>query len=431
MKKNLYKINFKGKYVIENNDQFRRNFLKFLLASPLIGYTGITQASNGGILDPDLQFILDLKKELISSPEDALNVFDLEAVARETLPPAHYGYIATGVGDERSQIANRQGYKNIRLKARRMVDVRNIDTSVTLFGRKWASPLAIAPTGSQRAYHVQGELAVARAAKEKGKLMMLSNVTSNSVEDVNEARGEPVWFQLYARDHWASNLEIIERAEHAGCPVLILTVDMVGDSYRETQDIFIRRDVRDCSACHGEVRSSYIGRPMYDGIDLDAHLAAGERLEWDLVKKIKDSTDMKLIIKGITHPLDAKLCVEHGVDGIIVSNHGGRSQADSRGTIEILPEIIKAIDGEIPVMVDGGIRRGSDIFKALALGATAVDIGRPYLWGLGAFGQAGVERILDILDAEFKVVMQQMGVTSIDQIKTSSLALPWGFGQGS
>ena len=134
MKKNLHKINFKGKYVMESNAQYRRNFLKFLLASPLIGYAGITQASNASELDPDLQFILDLKKELISSPDDALNIFDLEAVARETLPPAHYGYIATGVGDERSQIANRQGYKNIRLKARRMVDVRNIDTSVTLFG---------------------------------------------------------------------------------------------------------------------------------------------------------------------------------------------------------------------------------------------------------------------------------------------------------
>ena len=412
---------------MENNDHYRRNFLKFLLASPLIGYAGITQASDASKLDPDIQFILDLKKDLISSPEDALNIFDLEAVARDTLPRAHYGYIATGVGDERSQIANRQGYRDIHLKARRMVDVRNIDTSVTLFGRKWASPLAIAPTGHQGAYHPEGELAVARAARKKGKLMMLSNVTSNSVEDVNEARGEPVWFQLYARDHWPSNLKLIERAERAGCPALILTVDMVGASYRETQDLFMKQDDRDCTACHGEVRSPFRGRPMYDGIDLDAYLAAGERFDWDLVKKIKDTTDMKLIIKGITHPADAKLCVRNGVDGIIVSNHGGRSQADSRGTIEILPDIIKAVRGKIPVMVDGGIRRGSDIFKALALGATAVDIGRPYLWGLGAFGQDGVERVLDIFDAEFKVVMQQMGITSIDQIKPSSLALPQGF----
>ncbi|MBT5186694.1 MAG: alpha-hydroxy-acid oxidizing protein, partial [Kordiimonadaceae bacterium] len=326
---------------MDNNDQYRRNFLKFLLASPLIGYAGVTKASDASKLDPDLQFIMDLKKELISSPEDALNIFDLEAVARDTLPRAHYGYIATGVGDERSQIANRQGYRDIHLKARRMVDVRNIDMSVTLFGRKWASPLAIAPTGHQGAYHPEGELAVASAAKEKGKLMMLSNVTSNSVEDVNEARGEPVWFQLYARNHWPSNLKLIERAERAGCPVLILTVDMVGASYRETQDRFMKQDDRDCAACHGEVRSPFRGRPMYDGIDLDAYLGAGERFDWGLVKKIKDTTDMKLIIKGITHPIDAKLCVENGVDGLIVSNHGGRSQADSRGTIEILPDVIK------------------------------------------------------------------------------------------
>lgn len=415
--------------MIDNNDQHRRNFLKFLMASPLIGYAGASWATETDELDPDLKYITELKKQLISAPEEALNIFDLEAVARNTLPPAHYGYIATGVTDERSQIANRQGYKNIHLKARRMVDVRSIDTSVTLFGRKWASPLAIAPTGHQGAYHTQGELAVARAAKAKGKLMMLSNVTSNSVEDVNEARGEPVWFQLYARNHWPSNLKLIERAERAGCPVLILTVDMVGASYRETQDLFMKQDDRDCAACHGEVRSPFRGRPMYDGIDLEAYLGAGERFDWDLVKKIKETTDMKLIIKGVTHPLDAKLCVKNGVDGIIVSNHGGRSQADSRGTIELLPDVIKAVDGKIPVMVDGGIRRGSDIFKALALGATAVDIGRPYLWGLGAFGQAGVERVLDIFDAELKVVMQQMGVTSIDQIKASSLALPRGFAQ--
>jgi 4-hydroxymandelate oxidase len=406
----------------DSNKQNRRKFLKFLMASPLIGYSSLSWAKGDYKLDPDLEFILSLKKQLISTPADALNVFDLEAVARDGLPPAHYGYLATGVTDERSQVANRQGYKNIQLRVRRMMDVREVDTSITLFGRKWASPLAIAPTGSQRAYHPEGEIAVARAAKKKGKLIMLSTVSSTSIEEVNEARGEPVWFQLYARNHWPSNLTMIKRAEQAGCEVMVLTVDMVGPGKRETLERFIKLDDRDCSACHGDVRNPW-ERPMLDGVDLNAYQDAKELFDWDLVKKIRDATDMKLVIKGITHPDDAKLCIKHGVDGIVVSNHGGRSEVDAKGTIEVLPDIIKAVNGRIPVLVDGGIRRGSDIYKALALGATAVDIGRPYLWGLGAFGQEGVERVLDILDAEFKITMRQMGVTAIDQIKASSLYL--------
>jgi len=399
----------------------RRHFLKFLLASPLLGHAALSQEIDKDNLDPDIRHILELKKQLISSPEEALNIFDLEAVARNTLPSAHYGYIATGVTDERSQMANREGYRKLRLKARRILDVRNIDTSVALLGRKWPTPLAIAPTGHQRAYPPEGELAVARAAKNKERLMMLSNVTSTSLEEVNEARGEPVWFQLYARNHWPSNLTMIRRAEAAGCEVLVLTVDMVGPGYRETQDRFMRMDSRDCSACHGEVRSPFRGRPMYDGVDLDAYLGAQELFNWDLIKRIKDTTDMKLVVKGITHPIDAKLCVENGVDMIVVSNHGGRAQVDARGTIEVLPEVVAAVNGRIPVMVDGGIRRGSDIYKALALGATAVDIGRPYLWGLGAFGQEGVERVIDIFDAELKIVMQQTGATSTDQISKEAL----------
>lgn len=399
----------------------RRKLLKFLLASPLISTAAFTQEFQMDEMDPDIQYLLNLQKKLIASPDEALNIFDLEAVARRSLPPAHYGYIATGVADERSQISNLLGYKKLKLKARRIRDVREIDTSVTIFGRKWPSPLAIAPTGHHKAYHSDGELAVARAAKNKERLMMLSNVTSTSVEEVNEARGEPVWFQLYARNHWPSSLKMIRRAEAAGCEVLILTVDMVGSGKRETQDRFMMMDRRNCSACHGEVRSPFRGRPMYDGVNLDDYLGAQELFNWELIKRIKDTTNMKLVVKGITHPIDAKLCVEHGVDLIIVSNHGGRAQVDSRGTIEILPEVIEAVNGKIPVMVDGGIRRGSDIFKALALGATAVDIGRPYLWGLGAFGQEGVEKVIDIFDAEFKSVMQQTGATAINQISNEML----------
>lgn len=406
--------------MIEDPDKNRRLLMKFLLASPLLNIAHLASASQN-VLDPDLQFILDLKKQLIENPEDALNIFDLEAVAREKLPPAHYGYLATGVTDESVQIANRQGYKNIQLTARHLQDVREIDMSVTIFGRKWPSPIAIAPTSSQKAFHPDGEVAVARAAKKKDQLMMLSGVASASIEEVTEARGEPVWSQLYAGSHWPSTLKMIKRAENSDSPVLVLTVDLIGSGKRETLERFIRQDKRDCAACHGEVRSPYRGRPMYDDVDMEQFFAGDQTIDWTLVDKIRDATDMKLVVKGITHADDAKKCLRRGVDGIMVSNHGGRGPVSARATIDVLPDVVKAVRGRVPVLVDGGIRRGSDVFKALALGADAVDIGRPYLWGLGSFGQAGVERVLDILNAELKSVMQQQAVTSIGEISAKSL----------
>ncbi|MBT5073204.1 MAG: alpha-hydroxy-acid oxidizing protein [Kordiimonadaceae bacterium] len=401
-------------------DTYRRNFIKFLLASPLLKFGGLAFAQEGGKFDPDIEFLLSVKKLLIEKPEEALDVFDLEAVARNTLPPAHYGYIATGVSDELSQIANRDAYKKIRLKARRLMAMKDIDTSVEIFGRKWASPVVIAPTGSHQAFHPDGELAVARAAKEKDQLMILSTAASTPIEEVVEARGEPVWSQLYAGADWDETLKIIKRAENTDAPVIVMTVDLVGGGFRETVERFKRLDYRDCSTCHGEGGRNGL-KPMYEGLDLEAYRGGDQVFDWDLVKRVRDATDMKLVIKGISHEEDAKLCLRNGVDGIMVSNHGGRAQVSARGTIEVLPEVIKAVKGRIPVLVDGGIRRGEDVFKALALGATAIDIGRPYLWGLGSFGQAGVERVLELLDTELRIVMTQMGTASIDQINEKSL----------
>lgn len=404
----------------ELKDSYRRNFIKFLLASPLLKLSPLAMAQTAGKLDPDIEFLLSVKRLLIEKPEEALDIFDLEAVARDVLPPAHYGYMATGVSDELSQIANRQAYKNIRLKARRLMGIRDIDTSVEIFGRKWPSPVVIAPTGSHQAFHPDGELAVARAAKEKNQLMILSTVASTPIEEVVEARGEPVWSQLYAGTDWNETLKIIKRAENTGAPALVVTVDLVGGGKRETLERFKKLDYRDCSTCHGEGGRNGL-KPMFEGLDMEAYGNGDQIFDWDLVKRVRDATDMKLVIKGISHEEDAKLCLSNGVDGIMVSNHGGRGQVSARGTIEVLPEVIRAVDGRIPVLVDGGIRRGEDVFKALALGATAIDIGRPYLWGLGAFGQAGVERALDLFNEELRIVMAQMGTSSLAQINEKSL----------
>ena len=379
----------------------RRGFLRFLASSPLLAYPGLgfAQESNP-----------------ITAPKDAINVFDFHEVAKKTLPVAHYGYLATGTDDDGTVRANRQGFDKFQFRARRLIDVSNIDTSIELMGTKWDTPIIIAPTGSQKAFHPEGEIAVARAARAKGHLQILSTVTTSSVEEVAEARGAPIWYQLYPTSEWSITKRLVGRAEGAGCPVVALTVDLQGDSNRETAERFKRLDERQCDICHAE-GGYYDRKPMFDGVDHSLIKQPSPRtMTWDYVKKLQDTTTMKVYIKGIVTGEDASLCVDHGIDGIVVSNHGGRAEASNRSTIECLPEITDAVKGRIPVIIDGGFRRGTDIFKALALGADAIAIGRPYLWGLSAFGQPGVEAVLDIMRAELEMVMRQAGTTSIDKI---------------
>ena len=391
----------------------RRRLLKFLVASPLLAPLA------------ELAGALELLDELISVPEQALNVFDFEAVARHKLPPAHFGYIATGVDDDSTLRANREGFKRFQIRARRLIDVSNIDTSVQLFGTTWDSPIVIAPAGSQKAFHPEGEMAVARAARTKNHLQILSTMSSTAVEEVIAARRAPVWYQLYPTDQWTVARTLVKRAEAAGCPVLVLTVDLQGGSNRETLARASRRDPRKCEICHqGGVftgAKAYVERkPMFSGLDVSkVTRIAPVDMTWDYVKRLRDTTSLKLVIKGIVTREDAELAVEHGVDGIIVSNHGGRAEESGRATIECLPEVVKGVKDLIPVLVDGGFRRGTDFFKALALGATSVAIGRPYLWGLGAFGQPGVEAVLEILRRELQRIMRQAGTLTIRDISRS------------
>jgi 4-hydroxymandelate oxidase len=399
----------------------RRRFLQYLAASPLFASHALSAyGAEAPSKLPDPMIWAPADSEPINSPKDAINVFDFEPVARKNVPPAHFGYMASGLDDEVTLRANREGFLKFQLLPRRLNDVSKVDTSVELFGTKYDSPIFVCPTGGNRFFHPDGEVAVAKAARAGNHLQILSTSSNFSVDDVTKARGAPIWFQLYASPSWEVAQALIKRADAAGCPVLAVTVDRVAGRNQETMFRLRRTDTRECSACHdrGSFAARSIRRHNYDGIDLTSINGSGEssNLSWDTVKRMRDVTRMKIVLKGIITAEDADLAVQNGIDGILVSNHGGRGEDNGRSTIDALPEIIAAVKGRIPVIVDSGFRRGTDAVKALAMGAQAVGIGRPYLWGLGAFGQEGVERVLDIVRTETRAAMQQCGVRSVKEL---------------
>lgn len=408
----------------------RRRFLRYLAASPLLASPKLFSGKLPHVLAP-LESIAGPDRvfkpgELISSPEEALDVMEFEAVAQKTLPPAHWGYLATGVDDDATVRANHEGFSKVQIRSRRLVNVEKLDTSVRLFGTTWETPLFLSPVSAMKAFHPDGEAEVAKAARAKNHLQILSTVASCSVEEVTAARGGPVWQQLYPTNDWNVTKAIIKRAEAAGSPVLVLTIDLQNDSNRETQVKSRRYDDRECGNCH-ELGWKHLTRlPAFERLDVSK--ATGLHytgMTWDFVSRLKDATKMKLLIKGIVTREDAQLAVERGVDGIIVSNHGGRAEETLRSTIESLPEVVQGVNGKIPVLMDSGVRRGTDIFKALALGATAVGIGRPYAWGLASFGQAGVEAVLAILRRELQIMMREAGTPSIADITRSFVVTQW------
>lgn len=394
----------------------RRQFLRFLAGTPLLAGSGALPFLTRWAWAAE-----ELTEELITIAEDALNVFDFHPVARKNLSPAHYGYTVSGTDGDETLLANREGFKRFRIRARRLVDIRNADTSTEIFGARWESPIALAPVGGQRKYHPEGEVAVARAARHGAHTQILSTMTSSAVEEVSAARGEAVWYQLYPTNYWHVAEAMVKRAEQAGCPVVAVTVDRPSPRNMETFERYVRADTADCSACHVEGLAERLRtKPMYQGIDVSRVMSTqASGLTWDFVERVKSITSMKVVLKGIVTSQDAALCLQHGVDGIIVSNHGGRAEASGRSTIESLPEITEVIADRIPVIIDSGFRRGTDIFKALALGADAVCVGRPYIWGLSAFGQGGVEKAMTLLREEFRRVMMETGVTSVSQINGS------------
>lgn len=390
----------------------RRQFLQFLAASPLLGYTAAGKLFAEESLDA-----MHIPEYLIKSPNDALDVFDFHRVAKQVLPTSHYGYLATGTDSNETLIANRKAFKRVYLRPMRMVDTSQVNLETVLLDEPINSPILLAPVGSQKAFHSEGELASARAARTQGNLQVLSNVSSHSIEDVIKARGEPVWFQLYPTNKWATAKTMLRRAQDAGARVVVLTVDLNSGSNRVLQGQISRTDGRDCNACHGESADAWIAtKPMYSGTGSTTADWDMSGMTWDYLAQMREVTSMKIVVKGIVTAEDAKSCVQHGADAVYVSNHGGRAEASGQGSLDSLPEVVASVGGRVPIIVDSGFRRGTDIFKALAMGASAVSIGRAYIWGLAAFGQPGVEKVLEMLNAELSMVMGQVGAPTIADI---------------
>ena len=360
-----------------------------------------------------------LTGQLVESPEQAINVWDFERVAHANTLPEHWAYIHMGVDDFETRKANREGFQRLMLRPRRLgQDATKLDTSIELFGRRWDTPLFLCPVAALEAYHTEGESGAARAARARKILQIQSNQSSQSYEAIAEARGEPQWFQIYTVPDWSMNKRLIDHVAAAGCPALVWTIDLLGGSNRELSRRSLGREEYGrplCQNCHNH-KPGY-QRPMRRG--LDGPPGPRPPYTWDYVKRLKDATSMKLLLKGIVTREEAELAVEHGVDGVFVSNHGGRAENSLRSTIEALPEVVAGVRGRVPVLIDSGVRRGADIFKALALGADAVGIGRPYVWGLGAFGQQGVDKVIELILDEFRMTMRQTRTTAIDQIVSS------------
>jgi 4-hydroxymandelate oxidase len=354
----------------------------------------------------------------VTAADQVLNVMEFEALAREALPPAHFGYLATGVDDDRTVARNQDAFSHYEIRAHRFVDVSRIDMSRSVYGVAWTTPIYLSAVSSQRAFHPHAELGVARAARTRSMLLMLSNAASTPIEPVMEARGEPVWQQLYPTDDWAITEAVVRRAERAGATAIVLTVDSLPGRNNETLKRAMQVDSRTCTECHVNNSHDPLHKsPMWAGLDLShATTFLPSNMTPAYFDRLRKLVAVKLLVKGIVIGEDAALAVAHGADGVIVSNHGGRNEETLRATLDCLPEVVAAVRGRVPVLLDGGVRRGTDVFKALALGATAVGIGRPQAWGLAAFGQSGVEGVIDILSRELAQIMRQAGTPTLASI---------------
>ena len=338
---------------------------------------------------------------------------EFEARGRAAMEPAAWDYVAGGAWDEETLAENEASWRRHLLRPRVLVDVASLDLSTTVLGSPARMPLALAPMAAHGLAHPDGEVATARAAAAAGLPFTLSTMSTRSIEEVAEAAPEGVrWFQLYHQADRRTSRTLVERAEAAGYRAIILTVDLpvLGYRLRDRRSGFELRvplgNFADGGPSHGGHRPPEGDGPS--GFDRLAETRAGT-LAWGDLAEIGSWSRLPLVLKGIMTAEDARLAVEHGVDGIVVSNHGARQLDRVAAPVDVLAEIVAAVDGRLEVLVDGGIRRGLDIAIALGLGARAVLVGRPVLWALAAAGQAGVERALAILREESEIAFALLG----------------------
>jgi isopentenyl diphosphate isomerase/L-lactate dehydrogenase-like FMN-dependent dehydrogenase len=346
-----------------------------------------------------------------------VNISDFEILAKEKLSQSAYDYYSSGANDEITLRENCDAYKRIFLKYRVLVDVSKRDLTTEVFGQKISMPVIIAPTAFHKMAHIEGEVAVAKAATKAGTIMILSTLSNSSVEEVVKASSGNIWFQLYVFKDREITKSLVKRVEDAGCKALVLTVDapLLGQRERDIRNKFNLPDgftVKNLEPFYKEKLSLKhdSGIAGYFSENLDPSL------NWKDIDWIKSITKLPILIKGISCKEDALLSIEYGADGIVVSNHGGRQLDTCRASIEVLPEIADAVYGKTEIYMDGGIRRGTDVLKAIALGAKAVFIGRPVLWGLSFEGESGVSSVLEIFRKEFDLAMALCGCTSVEKI---------------
>ena len=335
---------------------------------------------------------------------DAFNLDDFEAIARARMAPEHFDYVAGGAGEERSVAENRAAFGRYRLRPRMLVDVSSVELETSVLGTPIALPVAVAPMAMQALAHPDGELPIARAAAAEGALYCLSTVSSRSLEDVAEVSSGPRWFQLYVNNRPQAR-QLVERAAAAGYSAIVLTVDLPELGYRE-------RDLRNGFELAGPWGNLPADEP--EGLD-DLLDMRGVALTWSDLVEIRSWSSLPLVLKGILTAEDAQLAVEHGADGIVVSNHGGRQLDAVVAPLDALGEVVAAVGGRAEVYLDGGIRRATDILVALALGARAVFIGRPFFYAL-SLGEEGVARAFAIVRQELELAMALLGTPSLDRI---------------
>ncbi|HEY7351061.1 MAG TPA: alpha-hydroxy acid oxidase [Ktedonobacterales bacterium] len=354
-----------------------------------------------------------------------VNLLELETLAQQRMPGMVYDYYAGGAEDEVTLRENRAVFERIALRPRMLVDVSAIDTSTTVLGQRVAAPILVAPTAMHRLGHPEGELATVRGAGAAETLMAVSTLATTTLEDVAAAASGPLWFQLYVNKDREITRALVQRAKAAGYQALCLTVDAPHSGRRE-------RDVRNHFALPPEVQLANFSGPEMSmmprqdsGSALPTYVARmmDLTLAWKDVAWFRSIAEMPILVKGILTAEDARLAVEYGADGIVVSNHGGRQLDTAIAAIRALPEVVEAADGRAEVYLDGGVRRGTDVLKALALGARAVLIGRPILWGLALDGADGVQRVLEMLRHELEEVMLLAGRPTIASIDNSLLSL--------